>query len=95
MSASKDFKFGVSLLQIIVCNIFNPCDLLPCHFNIIVPFFINFGVSNLACFLVVSNRKEAKICIRGLVIDVVNPFIEKQSTWLIWLIILSNYNILP
>ncbi len=24
--------------MIVVCDIFNPCDLLPCHFNTITPF---------------------------------------------------------
>jgi len=29
----------------------------------------------------------------GLAIDGVNPFVEKQSTWLTWLMLLMNYNI--
>jgi hypothetical protein len=41
--------------MIVVCDIFNPCDLLPCNFNAIAFLNINFDVSNLVCFLVISN----------------------------------------
>jgi hypothetical protein len=40
--------------MIIVCGTFNPCNFLAISMQL--PLFINFGVSNLACFLVVSNR---------------------------------------
>jgi hypothetical protein len=55
---SATLEFGINLLQviiykIIVCDTFNPCDFLV--ISIQLHLLINFGVPNLACFLIVSN----------------------------------------
>jgi hypothetical protein len=43
LNACRDFEIRSSFatsynFMIVVCDIFNPCDLLPCHFNIIAHF---------------------------------------------------------
>lgn len=61
LNALKDFGvysyFATSYsYMVILCDTFNPFD-FTCHFNTTAFFFIDFGVSNLAYFKVVSNIK--------------------------------------